>query len=226
MAIQTNNNYTVAGLYELIFVKNIKHVFTGLIIAVVCATLFFTHYVYVGWREKSAQRDFGPLLIQYNMMSREKDPQWSPLLEEFEKNYKKHSRSALLPYYMEFKAHILLQQDKKEEALVCLDRILADVQLSSLSPLLQMERALILLDSADSAMRNEGEENLKKLAFDKNNQFNDSALFYLGRYYWSANKVEQAQNTWQQLVDEQRDEKLSPSPWLEQAKEYLKVKIV
>jgi predicted Zn-dependent protease len=188
--------------------------------------LFFAHKLWVIKRERAAQYDFAFLMTEYDTMSREKNPQWSELLEKFEKNYDKHSNSSLLPYYLGYKVQILLAQDKKEEALVILDKMIADMPGSPMLALYEMEQALIQLDSNDGELNQVALQALKTLADDTDNMFRDSAQYYLGRYYWAQNQIDDAREVWQQLIDEQRDEKIAPSPWVDQVQAQLALTIV
>ena len=188
--------------------------------------LFFAHKLWVIKRESAAHYDFASLVSEYDIMSRDKNPQWSELLEKFEKSYDKHSSSSLLPYYFGYKVQILLAQDKKEEALVTLDTMISDMPGSPLLASYKMERALIQLDSDDGELEAVALQALKGLADDTDNIFRDSAQYYLGRYYWAHNNVDAAREVWQQLVDEQRDEKIAPSPWVDQVKAQLELTIV
>lgn len=203
-----------------------KPFFMALSVLMVLMVLFFTHKLWVTKREQAAQYDFSALITEYDLMSREKNPQWAPLLDKFEKNYAKHSSSSLLPYYQGYKVNILLKQGDKDAALAVLDSMITDMQSSPIVALYEMERALIRLDSADAAMSVVGLNTLKSLADDANNMFRDSAQFYLGRYYWAMNEINSARVVWQQLVDEQRDEKIAASPWVGQVQELLKLTIV
>jgi tetratricopeptide (TPR) repeat protein len=188
--------------------------------------ILFAHKLWVINRERSAQYDFSALMTEYETMSREKDPQWSALLEKFESSYAKHSSSSLLPYYLGYKVQILLAQDKRDEALTTLDTMINDLPGASMVALYEMERALIQLDDTNSDLNVAGLETLKTLANDKDNMFHDSAQYYLGRYYWANNQIDDARVVWQQLVDEQRDEKMAPSPWVNQVQEQLALTIV
>jgi hypothetical protein len=203
-----------------------RHFFMVASVLAVLIALFFTHKLWVSKREQSAQYDFSALITEYESMSREKDPQWALLLDKFEKNYEKHSSSSLLPYYQGYKVNILLKQGDKNIALATLDSMIADMQSSPVVALYEMERALIRLDSADPAMQVAGLESLKVLADDTSNMFRDSAQFYLGRYYWATEQLDSARIVWQQLVDQQRDEKIAASPWVGQVQELLKLTIV
>ncbi|HEX4068828.1 MAG TPA: hypothetical protein VHX42_01895, partial [Candidatus Babeliales bacterium] len=117
-------------------------------------------------------------------------------------------------------------QDKKDEALLVLDKMIADMPGSPVIALYEMERSLLQLDVDDAKLNEIGLETLQKLAQDKDNMYRDSAQYYLGRYYWSNNQIADARAIWQQLVDEQRDEKMSPSPWVQQVQQQLALTIV
>jgi len=203
-----------------------RHFFMFLSVLVVLIVLFFSYTLWVANREQSAQYDFSTLVAEYDVMVREKDPQWALLLDKFEKNYEKHSRSSLLPYYQEYKVNILLKNGDKDAALVTLDSMINDMQSSPILALYEMQRALIKLDSADVAVISAGLTSLKNLADDTNNIYRDSAQFYLGRYYWATDRIDLARNVWQHLVDEQQDEKIAASPWVSQVQELLKLTIV
>lgn len=201
--------------------SNEKNLMKVSFFVVLLTVLFFAHKLWVINREQSAQYDFSVLMTEFETVSREKEPQWSTLLDKFESQYKKHSNSSLLPYYLGYKVQILLAEDKKDEALATIDTIISHLSGSPLISLYEMERALIQLDIADEKLNEAGLESLKKLAQDKDNMHRDSAQYYLGRYYWANDQMVDARAIWQQLVDEQRDEKMAPSPWVEQVQQQL-----
>lgn len=219
MAIQ-NTNSVLQKVSRVIY-ANDKNVMRVVALVAFLVVLFFARKLWMINREQSAQYDFSALMTEFETVSREKDPQWSSLLEKFETQYKKHSSSSLLPYYLGYKVQILLAQDKKEEALVALDKMITDLSGSPLIALYEMERALIQLDVDDAKLNEIGLDTLKTLAQDKDNMHRDGAQYYLGRYYWANNQVADARAIWQQLVDEQRDEKMAPSPWVDQVQQQL-----
>lgn len=194
--------------------------FVGLLV------LFYAHKLWVVKRERAAQYDFSSLMTEYETLSREKNPEWDGLLDKFEKNYEKHASSSLLPYYLGYKVRILLHQGKKEDAIQSLDTIIAAMPGSSVLAVYEMERALVQLDSADKSTQSVGLEALKKLAHDTSNQFRDGAQYYLGSYYWAHNEIDAARQVWQQLVDEQHDEKMAPSPWAGLVRDKLALTII
>jgi predicted Zn-dependent protease len=186
----------------------------------------FAYKLWSAKRERAAQYDFSSLMTEYETMSQDKNPEWDVLLDKFEKNYEKHASSSLLPYYVSYKVRILLNQDKREEALATLDTMIDAMPGSVMLSLYQTERALVQLDSADESVRLTGLNTLISLAQDADNKYRDSAQFYLGRYYWAKNDIDAARAIWQQLVDEQHDEKLAPSPWVHQVQDKLNITIV
>jgi tetratricopeptide (TPR) repeat protein len=223
MAVQKMSFKSISDLIH----ANAKPLLLVFSFAVAMVFLFFAYKWWVIKRERAAQYDFAFLMTEYDAMSREKDPQWAVLLEKFEKNYEKHSNSSLLPYYLGYKVQILLAQNKKEEALDTLNKMIAGIVPSSpMLAMYQMERAFVQLDSDDTQLQEVALQTLKTLANDTNNIFRDSAQYYLGRYYWSQNNIEEAREIWQQLIDEQRDEKMASSPWVDQVQAQLALTIV
>jgi predicted negative regulator of RcsB-dependent stress response len=221
MAIQ--NAHSLFKNISTFLYANSKQIAMTLTFIVLLVGLFFAHKLWVINRERSAQYDFAALMIEFENVSREKDPQWSALLEKFEAQYQKHASSSLLPYYLSYKVQILLAEDKKDEALLALDTMITHLSGSPLIALYEMERALIQLDIDDAKLNEIGLSTLQTLANDKDNTYRDSAQYYLGRYYWAQNQIADARAVWQQLVDEQRDEKMSPSPWVDQVQQQLEL---
>jgi hypothetical protein len=224
MAIQ-NTNSVLKNISNFIDSNN-KNIMRVAALVALLVILFFARKLWIINKEQSAQYDFSVLMTEFETVSREKDPQWSPLLEKFETQYKKHAGSSLLPYYVGYKVQILLAQDKKDEALVTLDNMIAELSGSPLIAMYEMERALIQLDVDDAKLNEVGESTLKALAQDQSNIYRDSAQYYLGRYYWANNQLVEARAIWQQLVDEQRDEKMAPSPWVDQVQQQLSLTII
>jgi hypothetical protein len=219
MAIQNTNS--VLKNISVFVDSNNKNITRFAAFVAFLIILFFARKLWIINKEQSAQYDFSVLMTEFETVSREKDPQWSALLEKFETQYKNHAGSSLLPYYVGYKVQILLAQDKKDEALVVLDGMISSLAGSPLIAMYEMERALIQLDVDDAKLNEVGLETLKMLAQDQSNIYRDSAQYYLGRYYWANNQMLQAREIWQQLVDEQRDEKLAPSPWVDQVQQQL-----
>src|SRR5437879_2529809 len=99
MAMQNTTSSVFKAVCDFMTI-NSKPILAALSFLVLLIGLFFAQKLWVMNKERSAQYDFSALMIEYETMSREKDPEWSALLEKFESNYTKHSNSSLLPYYL------------------------------------------------------------------------------------------------------------------------------
>ena len=209
-----------------VVIKNNQKITVLFGIALVCVVLFMGNKLWVVHQNKSAQGYFGVLVMEYNQALQDKNADWDLLRAKFEKGFADHSGSSLIPYYKSYVVAILLQQNNVDEAAALLKTVESDAQSSSMTLLYAIERALIDLDSADSDQQKKGEQALRLLADGTVNQFADMAQFYLGRYYWANDQIAEAREVWEKLVDEQAHEKIAPSPWAQQVKEYLSIKIV
>jgi hypothetical protein len=97
------------------------------------------------------------------------------------------------------------------------DVVVAMPSTDPVRPLFALKRALIRLDSSDTALQEQGLHELTALAQDAANICSDAAQFYLGQYYWSIDQLDKAQTVWQQLVAQRRVEPGMSSPWAELA---------
>ena len=198
--------------------KYLKHIFICLGIVLSCVATFMLYRFYVMYRERASQKVFSEYVELFQKEHAE-DGEWQKITAQFQHGYDQHSGSYLAPYYLSFQADGLLKQGKKNEAIGVMDEMIQHMPVSSpILSLFKTKRALIKLDSDDEAIQQEAVQELEVLAKDSDNQFQDLAQFYLGRYYWSNDQIVEAKQVWQQLVDEQRKQRLAPSPWAEEVK--------
>ena len=135
-------------------------------------------------------------------------------------DYGRHKSSVTSQLFLLVQADVQIKQGKHAEAVGTLQQAIN--ALSSDSPLLNLiktNRALLQLDSADDATQQAGLQELIALARDKDNTQSDFALFYLGRYYWAHDKLEDAKLAWQELLDTPVYTQSFPSPWVYEAQE-------
>ncbi len=137
-----------------------------------------------------------------------------------------HTRNAsayLGPYFLAFQAEALIRQAKHVDALSVMDQMMEELPSSSpLTPLYKAKHALMMLDSTDDEAIKKGLDTIESLSKDEANPFRDMAAYYLGSYYWSLDKVDQALQVWQELVQAQQSEKDAPSPWARAAEQKAK----
>jgi predicted negative regulator of RcsB-dependent stress response len=214
-----------ASMYESM-IKYTNHIIMAVLIVLLAASVYGGYMFWVKQKNRSAQKDFGMLMMEYHKVVREKNPDWSTLIEKFQDGYNRHANSALAPCFLAYQARILGAQDKQDEAIELLTQVVTMSNASPLHDLYVMEKALLVLDQADDQAKQVALQELTDLANNVQNQFNDSALFYLGRYYWANDQIELARDVWQRLVDSQRDEKVAASPWVQQVKDNLALTII
>jgi predicted negative regulator of RcsB-dependent stress response len=229
LGTMANQKTTWTTLFDTIFhaiQAYSKHISIAFFTLLSAGLLFFGYQMWITKKTQAAQYDFSSLITEYETALTTPDFEWDALLEKFNAQCDKHASAPLLPYYQAYKVQILLQQNKRQEALALLDFMIAHMTDDSLTTLYEMERAMVQLDDSDTAVREIGVATLKMLAHDTENIFRDSAQYYLGRYYWAHNQIDDARTVWQLLVDEQHDEKLAPSPWVAHVQDYLTLTVV
>ncbi len=96
---------------------------------------------------------------------------WSDVEKAFEVAANKHSKSTLYPYFLAYQANALVHQDKLEEAVVVLDKMLSSVKKDhGLYGMYAKKRALIKLDINDSSVQAQGRKELHELSKEKNDE--------------------------------------------------------
>ncbi|MGB8367327.1 MAG: tetratricopeptide repeat protein [Candidatus Babeliales bacterium] len=214
--------YIIQSSYqEIKNFKYVKELLIGIGLLVGMIVGFLLYRVYAVYQEQKSQEILGQYIGEYNQIKDGDPADWQRIASLFQQGSEQYSNSHLTPYFTLFQADALLKENKNQEALSLLDRAIKQASNSPLLSLIKTKHALILLDESDEVMQKNGIEELKKLAEDKKNQFRDTAQFYLGQYYWVTNSIKQAQDSWQELIDEQYKEKLGPSPWVDLAKKRL-----
>lgn len=186
-------------------------------VIVIGGVAFFGYRKYRVSREVAAQLDFGQGLREY-MRGAVRETMWPEVQEIFKAGYDRNKSSSLAPYFRLFEANALIEQEKKEEALVIMNEALS--MLSSSSPLYTMyatKRALLNIDLG----KDDGLEQLKQLAHDEKNVQRDLSLYYLGLYYWSKNDIDAAQREWRLLISLKNNDPKATSEWINLAEKKL-----
>ncbi|HSW73629.1 MAG TPA: hypothetical protein VLG71_00575 [Candidatus Limnocylindria bacterium] len=177
---------------------------------------------YSAQKEKAAQQAFADCVQEYEQ-AQAGQVQW-PKVEQLSKlSYDNHSGSNMAPYFLALQAEALLKQQKADEAIVVLDKVVS--VMPSGSPVYALhatKRALVKLDRTEEAMHAAGLQELTTLAYDQNNNNRDMALYYLGLYHWIHNDLDKAKKEWFELLNLQKKEEGSPSPWAVLAQDKLR----
>jgi len=198
-------------------------------LALVLAVLLAASGGYVGYRyyvvsqEQDAHRSFVEYLETFQTAQQANVPQeWERIIGLFESGYQQHKQRNVAPLFLAMKANAQLQLGQSVESINTLQQAI-DVlpKKSKLFPLLATKQALMQLDSDDDALSKVGLAQLVSLARDTDNSLQDMALYYLGRYYWAQDQIEDAKKAWQDLEDSSWSDKAYPSPWVAQAQQTL-----
>ncbi|MEX0671902.1 MAG: hypothetical protein WD068_00950 [Candidatus Babeliales bacterium] len=127
-----------------------------------------------------------------------------------------HASSYLSPYFIALQASAMLQQGKRDEALVLYEKAYNSIPTRSpVRNLFAIQLALIQIDDEKTSVN--GVKSLQSLASDTANQYQDLAQFYLGQYYWSRGEIEEAKTVWLKLIEDQHQYGDASSPWAQLA---------
>ena len=171
-------------------------------------------YFYSIKYEQSAMQAFSEVLVEYNR-GVEASEIWPEVEVSAKTGYKQYSHSSLAPFFLGLQVDALLGQQKHDEALSVMKMMLE--KLSSRSRvfhLYKIKEARMKLDSAEPAVQSDGLQQLVALTNDKNNSYQDQALYFLGMYYESHDQKDKAQEIWQQLSALKSSDANAVSPWV------------
>ncbi len=185
---------------------------------VIAIGLYFGQRQWIVYREQKAQYALSQILDNFADHQKNKDVDWDAFIRDVDDAYAQNVSSYLAPYFLNMKVEALLKQEKQKEALSILEDIVSLVDHSITGELLRTKKALLELDMGNIES---GIAQLQKLAASEHNKVKDVAQFYLGRYYWISGKDEDAREVWEQLIEEQRVHRISPSPWMKEVKNLL-----
>lgn len=204
-------------------VKYLREIFIALALFA-CAGLGYVGYRWVSSsRNKTAQKAFSEYVQDYQFALQENNPQeWDRIEALFAYGASQYASSSMLPYFLMMQSEVQMRKNNMVGALDTLSRAIAKTSNPEFISMLKTKRALMKLDMPEQAQQDEGVQELISLARQDSNSYRDMALFYLGRYYWATNKLDEAQKSWQELADSQWIDKTKPSAWVREAQAMLK----
>ena len=133
-----------------------------------------------------------------------------------------HSTSAYGPLFHVLNADVHASGGDNGAAVAAMKQASTSIASSSpLAGLVQLRYALMRLDSQDTDERDQGFEELQRLATTDTNMHRDAALFYLGCYHWSQDAVAKAREYWDPLVREYYDASGTASAWAQAAQRFV-----
>ncbi len=198
-------------------------------LTMVIAVLLVAAGGYVGYRwhiaarEQKAYHTFAEYLGDFqSALKVDTSAEWNRVISLLNNGYAQHKASNVAPLLLSLKADAQIKLGELVAAGATLKQAIDALSKDSqLTPLLSVKYALLQLDAVDSELQKVGLQELIALARDKDNLYKDMALFYLGRYYWAHDQVEEAQKSWQELQESSLTERAYPSPWIREAEQKL-----
>lgn len=189
-------------------------------VAFILTGLFFGHRWYVVYREREAQAVLADYMHKAQVDS---DASLAAIEMLFQEGAQKQSGSYLEPYFLVFQANTMIKEGKLDDAIGIMEKAIATMSKNNLLlPLFEVKRALMQLDSKVEATKDAGFQKLTELAHNVNNPYADMASFFLGNYYWSEDKLDEATKVWQELIEAQRKQEIvASSPWAQLAQSKL-----
>lgn len=220
-SIMTTHKFSLNSIVRFVDTKRGQRIVIGsaavVLVIVAAAGLFY-------WNRKSlnerAQKAFMESIVEFEQaLTGQEGISWSDVERTLEVGSREFASSSFGPYFKVFQADTALHQNKHDEAVVLLKEAVS--KMSAKNPLYYLYRtklALMLIDSKDAALHDEGAALLKHLAETSTNSYRDMALYYLGFYaraqddqatvrtYWTQLMQDfGAESVWAQLVNEQQE---------------------
>jgi len=233
--IQKNVTTYYATLQEQYSAKYVKEVMIGLGLLVALGGGYMLNRWYTQHREQKAFEALCEVVVSFNQTQRatqgldpakdqEKIEQsWNDTLLLLDALYKEHMGSYLAPYFLAFKAQVVLEKDHDlAQSMQILDEALPHMSKNSeLGSLFHMKRIKMGFDSEDEKVKEQSLHNLMEIAQDASSFAQQEAQYLLGVYYASQGQVAKAQATWKELVTTADVVALVKSPWVKLAQEKL-----
>ena len=170
---------------------------------------------YIKNKEQQAQVAFSHALDEYHHLVQATDAQdnrWDDLIASFRAVNHKFPNTVYGNFADVFIADITLRKGSVEESVMLFEQWIA--KNSDKNPLYYMYKTRLALLYCDTAKKQEGISLLQELANAEKNKQRDTAQFFLGYYYWTADDVAQARQIWQVLIDAQQAQPAEgKSPW-------------
>jgi tetratricopeptide (TPR) repeat protein len=147
---------------------------------------------------------------------------WQKTEQVFRDGYATYKGTELAPMFLVYQSEALLNLGRLDEAIKILDNALKKIKSAPVKDYYQVKLALMMMDSNDAIVKQEGLTALKMVADNTQSIAHELALYHLGFYYWTEKKFAEAKTFWQMLLIKYgtRDTK-HPSPFVEMVKEKL-----
>jgi hypothetical protein len=151
------------------------------------------------------------------------EEKWTKVDNMFKKAYEDNSGSGIASMFLVYRSVALMNLNKVSEAIKVIRIAIDKMKSLKVKSFFRVKLALLLIDSGQDAALKEGLEILRKSANQEGHIAQDTALYNLGRYYWHEKNFNEAKNYWNQLILKFSEQKENRSPWIDDAKEKLRL---
>lgn len=148
---------------------------------------------------------------------------WKKVDAVFKAGYESHRGSGVAPFFLVYRSEALIKQNNLPEAIEVMRVALSSMPNHKVKSYYRVKLALMLIDARSATAVEEGTKILKEISRDEKSIAHDKALYFLGEYFWYEKKFNEAKNYWNQLLLGYEKQDKHPSPWVEQAKEKLRL---
>lgn len=170
----------------------------------------------VGSQQQQATQD-----VQTKYFASEAE-KWQKVEQMFRDGYTDYKNTALAPMFLAYRSEALLNIGRLDEAIKVLKDALKQIKSEPLKDYYQVKVALMMMDSSDAMVKQEGLAALKSVGDNAQSIAHELALYRLGYYYWVEKKFAEAKSYWQMLLIKYGTRDLKhPSPFVEVVKEKL-----
>jgi len=170
--------------------------------------------------EEAKADDFGFLDKKEFTTEAEK---WKKVDAVFANEYEKNSNSGIAPFFLAYRAEALVKLKDLPKAIEIMRLAISTMPNHKAKSYYNVKLALMLIDTRSAVAIEEAIKIMKEIGNDDKNIARDMALYFLGECYWYQKKFNEAKNYWNQLLLAYEKQDKYPSPWIEPAKEKLRL---
>jgi predicted negative regulator of RcsB-dependent stress response len=151
------------------------------------------------------------------------DEKWLKVDSVFKDAYESNRSSGLASLFLAYRSEALVNLKNLPEAISVLRQAISIMHNKDVRSYYEVKLALMLIDTKKTDFVREGVQALEKISLDDKTVASDMSLFRLGEYFWNSKKFKEAKNYWNQLVLKYSGDKEDASPWVDEAKEKLRL---
>lgn len=141
-----------------------------------------------------------PSSTQDQLTFANEEEKWTKTAQAFNQAHSDYSSSELAPLCKVMEAEAFLNLGQTDKAHALLESSVDAINNDAMRDFYRIKLALIKIDTEKETEIQKGINILKTLSDNAQSPAHESALYYLGAYYWTKKEFNQARNCWQMLL--------------------------